>query len=118
MEDERFSPASERARQHDPWWGVHAARYGFACRELGGGGGRLLDVACGSGYGLELLGAAAAIVVGADIDVAALREASRHNGVVVAGSGDALPFGDAAFDTVTSFETLEHVADGPLFIGE
>ncbi len=88
----------------------HLARYRFA-RERARGG--ILDVACGAGYGSAMLGA-----VGADVDAAALRYAARrHRGRYVAADALRLPFG-RAFDTVVSFETVEHVPDPERFVSE
>lgn len=107
--------AEEDPRPDTPWWGVHAARYRFADRALGA---RLvLDVACGTGYGMEILTAGGRKVIGVDRDPAALSSARRAGPVVLA-DASALPFSDGAFDAVTSFETLEHLDDRPGFIAE
>jgi len=99
---------------------MHEARYRFALRYIGGG--RLLDVACGTGYGLPILLGAVKYVVGVDIDLPALVSASREvsglNGSVVVASGCGLPFHDDAFDAITSFETIEHLQDRPTFVTE
>ncbi len=88
----------------------HLARYRFA-RERARG--RILDVACGTGYGTALLGAA-----GADLSLPALRYAARrHPAPYVAADALRLPFG-RAFDTVVSFETIEHVPDPERFVSE
>ena len=41
-----------------------------------------------------------------------------HRGIDVFGTALSLPFGDATFDTVASFETLEHVTDSRAMIAE
>ena len=76
---------------------------------------RVLDIACGSGYGSKLLGGAGAReVVGVDISDAALtiarsEYASRD---VVFELGDIETYGeDDSFDVVVSLETIEHVPD-------
>ena len=87
----------------------HVARYRFArdlCR------GRVLDVACGTGYGTALLGA-----TGVDLSLGALRQARRRADRLVAADALRLPFG-RCFDTVVSFETLEHVPDAARFVSE
>jgi SAM-dependent methyltransferase len=84
----------------------HLARYRFAKERARG---RILDVACGTGYGSALLGA-----VGVDRSVAALR---RGRVPRVAADALRLPFG-RVFDTVVSFETIEHVADAARFVAE
>ncbi len=87
----------------------HLARYRFA-RERARG--RILDVACGTGYGTAMLGA-----VGADLSLEALRYARRYGAVAVAADAGSLPFG-RVFDTVVSFETVEHLPDPERFVAE
>jgi SAM-dependent methyltransferase len=41
-----------------------------------------------------------------------------HLGRMIAGVGEALPFADGSFDLVTTFQTLEHVADVVQCVGE
>lgn len=104
------------AGDRSPWWGVHASRYLFAAPLVRGR--RVLDIACGTGYGLEILAAAARAVVGVDADWDAARTAASQSRGVILGDGVRLPFPDAAFDAVTSFETLEHVEERDRFLSE
>ncbi len=105
FEEERLVPerAVEASLQE------HLARYRFA-RERARG--RVLDVACGTGYGTALLGG-----VGVDLSLEALRYARRHPARYVAADAARLPF-PRVFDTVVSFETIEHVADPARFVAE
>ena len=75
---------------------------------------RVLDAACGEGYGSAMLAAAgAARVVGLDIDEDTVRRArSRYGLDARVGEVGRLPFADGEFDLVVSFETIEHV-DAP-----
>jgi SAM-dependent methyltransferase len=88
----------------------HLARYRFAAqlaRSL-----RVLDVACGEGYGAQILAAGgASAVVGADVDERAVAHArSRYpEAEFVTADVAKLPFEDGSFDLVVSFETIEHV---------
>lgn len=105
---ERYTPenALEIAAEH--WH-----RYAFA-RALAPGR-RVLDAACGEGYGSALLARAGADVLGVDIGADAVAHArARYAGI--AGlrfeQADATALdahADASFDLVLSFETLEHV---------
>src|SRR5882672_6003765 len=87
----------------------HVARYRFARDRVQG---RILDVACGTGYGTAMLGA-----VGADLSIEALRYARRHPASYIAADAGRLPFG-RCFDAVVSFETIEHVPDPGRFVAE
>ena len=75
---------------------------------------RVLDAACGEGYGTALLaGAGASSATGVDLDEATIAHArSRHSApeFIVGDVGD-LPFDDASFDLIVCFETIEHVPD-------
>lgn len=90
----------------------HVHRYAFARRFAKGR--RVLDAACGEGYGAALLADAAASVLGVDIDEATVadargRYAARANLSFETASVTALPCADASIDLVVSFETVEHV---------
>lgn len=76
------------------------------------GGGRILDIACGTGYGISIMSGSADFVVGIDIDIEAVRTAAAETGensAVMIANGLGLPFADGTFDVITSFETLEHL---------
>ena len=106
-DDERLVPddAVEASLQE------HLARYRFAKDRVRG---RVLDVACGTGYGTAMLGA-----TGVDLSLPALRYAAvRYPARYLAGDAARLPFARAAFDSVLSFETLEHVPDAARFVAE
>lgn len=76
-------------------------------------GKRVLDLACGEGYGSEILATAAANVVGVDIAAEVIANASSKyvlpNLVFLQGPCDAIPLPDQSVDVVVSFETVEHV---------
>jgi SAM-dependent methyltransferase len=115
---ERFVPGTEGEIAHEHWH-----RYAFAQRFMAGR--RVIDVACGEGYGSALVAGVAADVVGVDIDAhavahAAATYASTSNLRFVEGSATALPLPDACAGAVVSFETIEHLdaADQPRMIAE
>lgn len=103
-----------------PWLAEHKSRYHFARRFVEGKS--VLDIACGTGFGGSiLLQAGATQVVGADLSWLALERARQW---IEASYGlcqcDAtkLPFKDEGFDSITSFETLEHIAEEKTFLDE
>jgi SAM-dependent methyltransferase len=117
---ERFQGANVvDAGTLSPYWGEHAARYVFALPLVEQKA--VLDIACGTGYGVGLLRTRAAFVAGVDIDPQAVGEARVEcggNAAVLLGNGTGLPFADGSFDVVTSFETLEHLHERTAFVGE
>lgn len=76
-------------------------------------GKRVLDIACGEGYGSDILGDFAANVIGVDIDEVSVHHAqqrySRANVSFTNGDATSIPLPDASVDVVVSFETIEHV---------
>lgn len=113
---ERFVPNS-------PEWRIgglqHLQRYAFATDRIAGR--RILDLACGPGYGSYVLAQAAGReVVGVDISPEAIAYGKQHYrrpGLELA-IGDALTWTppDGLFDTVVCFETIEHLADPRAFV--
>lgn len=77
-------------------------------------GKMVLDAACGDGYGSRLISSRALSVIGLDISKKSVEEAKTKyqssNLEFITGSVDNLPFNDASFDVIVSFETLEHVS--------
>jgi SAM-dependent methyltransferase len=96
----------------------HLARYRLAAQLAGSR--RVLDVACGAGYGTAMLAAAARSAVGVDLDAATVEYARGRYGSAefVVGDAAALPFEDGAFDLVVSFETIEHVPEPERVLAE
>ena len=104
---ERFTPECVREIWYEHWH-----RYAFA-REFARGK-RVLDAACGEGYGSALLAGAAQSVLGVDIADQAIAHARarypRANLRFARGDCTALEVPPASFDLAVSFETVEHVA--------
>lgn len=82
----------------------------------------VLDIACGEGYGANLLAAHARSVTGIDIDLATVAGAQRRYGRsnlrFLRGEGGSIPLADATIDLAVSFETIEHISDQERFLGE
>jgi ubiquinone/menaquinone biosynthesis C-methylase UbiE len=117
---ERFQGANViDAGQRSPYWGEHVARYVFALPYVKDK--RVLDIACGTGYGLGFLRSQAKHVTGVDVSLEAASQARlecSENAAVLLGDGTCLPFKDSSFDVVTSFETIEHLYQRSQFLKE
>lgn len=104
---ERFTPECVREIWYEHW-------HRYALVRSWARGRRVLDAACGEGYGSALLAGVAESVLGLDVDPAAVAHArSRYAGTsnLSFSQADAtrLALPAASFDLVVSFETLEHV---------
>ncbi len=113
---ERFVPGTR-----GEIWIEHWHRYHFAARWAAGR--RVLDVACGEGYGSALLAATAAHVTGVDVSEAAIGHArgayaGASNLDFACAPCTRLPLADASVDLAVSFETLEHILEQREFVDE
>lgn len=114
MAEERMDPLTASA----PSFWEHAYRYRFAARFVRDR--RVLDIACGEGYGTAALRrAGAGSVLGIDISQQVCRNARhRYAERFCAGDAHAIPVADRSMDVIVSFETIEHVARPELFLDE
>jgi len=113
---ERFVPGAR-----GEIWVEHWHRYHFAARFAAGK--RVVDAACGEGYGSALLARSAGSVVGADLSAEAVAHARQaYAGVAnlsfVQAPCTALPLPDASADLFVSFETVEHIREQEAFLDE
>lgn len=116
-----LAPDGERMLPYQgdaPTFWHHIYRYRFAvpfCR-----GRRVLDVACGEGYGTySLQKGGASQVIGLDISEPAVRHARARYGVDArVGSAEQMPLEDGCVDVVVSFETIEHLDSPDRFLLE
>ncbi len=113
---ERFTPECEREI-----WYEHMHRYSFAlqwCKDQ-----KVLDAACGEGYGSALLARTAVNVTGVDLSNETIDHARRRYGTLEnlrfeRANCSRLPFDDGVFDRIVSFETLEHLEEHEAMLAE
>jgi len=99
----------------------HVFAYEFAVSRIPAGQ-MVIDVGCGTGYGVAMLGVDARVVLGLDVskeavDIAA-EEYGRANCTFATYNGVDIPASDRSVDAVVSFQVLEHVVDDSRFIAE
>lgn len=93
----------------------HVERYRFAAMSLQAGS-RIIDFACGVGYGTKILSDAGHKAVGLDIDAEAIAYAKAHYQGVGLDPEFRIENGNAPgelgqFDAAVCFETIEHIED-------
>lgn len=83
---------------------------------------KILDIACGEGYGCFLMSKTASHVTGIDINDETINKAKEkyNTNNIEFRQGDILqiPFADQSFDIITCFETLEHVEEHDIVLSE
>jgi ubiquinone/menaquinone biosynthesis C-methylase UbiE len=112
MIPERLIPGDDEETER------HMIRYAFASRYVRGK--RVLDIACGTGYGTQMMfDSGAKEAIGIDCSKDAISYALDHyRGTFMQGDAEMLNIPDGIFDVVISFETIEHVDDYRKFISE
>ena len=118
---ERIIPEENFCSQETNIYKEHIARYLFSSKYTNGK--KVLDIACGVGYGCKILSEKGARnVTGCDISIESINYAKEH----YSGEGirfqvndiKKVNFSDEEFDCIVSFETLEHVKDQEIVITE
>lgn len=99
---------------------MHKKSYETAARLCAGKS--VLEVGCNTGYGTAQIAATAGKVAAVDVSEEAIRIAvSRYKDLGIdfrQTDGCTLPFEDASFERVVSFQVLEHIVDTTLFLSE
>ena len=115
----------EEKNEHQTLYEEHIARYEYALQFIKFED-RVLDMACGTGYGSALIvGRKEKVEVwGGDISQAAIESARQNYSAEsrlhfqVIDAQQILPFEDNWFDVVISFETIEHLKNYRQFVQE
>lgn len=98
----------------------HIHRYAIACELVQNK--KVLDIACGEGYGSYLMANDAFSVTGIDINSIVIEKArekyKRSNLQFLQGAAEKIPVEDHVFDIVVSFETIEHLENHQLIFNE
>ncbi|MBX3725755.1 MAG: class I SAM-dependent methyltransferase [Xanthomonadales bacterium] len=113
---ERFTPECVREMWYEHW-------HRYALAQPLAAGRRVLDAACGEGYGSAFLAEGATEVTGVDVDAQTIEHARRRYGDRAGlqfrqGSVAELPLADASVDLVVSFETIEHLDEQARMVSE
>lgn len=107
---ERYLPWMKNAQMHYE----HLHRYAFAAQFVEGK--NVLDLACGEGYGSNILAEKAKSVVAIDVSKEAIHHAAgsylRSNLQFINGSIVSIPIGEEKrFDVIVCFEAIEHLKE-------
>lgn len=117
LNDERTYPETPDV----PTFQHHLARYEFALPMIRESD-EVLETACGTGYGAQMLSERARSVVAVDYSVAALEYARQHHSAPnlahLLMDCHRLGFASGSFDLVVSFEVFEHLEQPELYLSE
>jgi SAM-dependent methyltransferase len=116
MNDGYFATYTKRPRTADD---VEWAEFDYRQRWRWFAGARFLDIGSGAAY-FARTAPSAALVVGADTDLAALREGATvgPRRFTVGADGGAIPFRDGSFDGVHCAHVIEHLPEPERMVRE
>ncbi|MBN1887497.1 MAG: methyltransferase domain-containing protein [Thermoflexales bacterium] len=115
---ERQNAYRARFAASHPGWQPSGPLYEGLVRRYARAGASWLDVGCGRGGIVELLGEQVGLCAGIDPDPASLREHRAGLVRLSAAYLERLPFASGSFEMVTCSWVLEHLPDPPLALAE
>lgn len=99
---------------------IHRVAYEQAAARAAGKD--VLEIGCNNGYGTVIVAAQSRSTIGVDVSPAAIESAQRNNArpniQYRTIDGLRLPFEDAQFDLVISFQVIEHISDVGRYLSE
>lgn len=102
-------------KKYIPTLQEHIARYNFALRVALNK--KVLDAACGSGYGTALLSESASSILGVDVSDEAIQFCKeKYRDISFKKKDLDTEFPDGKFDLCVSFETIEHLKKPKVFL--
>jgi len=115
--DDKWEAPDRNFAGHRDCYVRNMSRYRFIAPQVSG---RCLDLGCGRGYGFSYLQEKCTSCTGLDLSEDFLREArAQYPGVqFIHQNAEKLPFEDQSFDSITSFEVIEHIQDDKAFLRE
>lgn len=114
LDYDALSPSYGQRYEENPLSGVEGCLREIVCRAEPQ---QLLEVGCGTGRWLPVLGGGGARVVGIDPFLGMLSGA-RGFGTLVCADGDFLPFGPGHLDLLVSINAIHHLRDPEAFLEE
>ncbi|MFO0321506.1 MAG: class I SAM-dependent methyltransferase [Bacteroidota bacterium] len=97
---------------NDPWSGEHFHRYEEASKLIPYNPSKILDIACGSGFGSQYLAKFGHQVIGGDLSKDTILDCKNKYNLANLSfqeiDGTKIPYENHFFDIVISFETIEH----------
>lgn len=107
---------------NNPWWGEHLHRYEEAAKLIHVPNAKIIDIACGSGFGSHYLAQLGYRVIGGDLSQDTVLDCARKyktdNLEFKQIDGTQMPFENEFFDVVISFETIEHTTEFQKMLNE
>lgn len=112
---ERYDHHYDRSRGR--WYHTHLSRH---LMEVLPGGGRLLDIGCGTGLFVDRYISAGGSAIGLDISSGMIRQARRRcaTSEFVVGTGETIPFRDDSFDAIACLLAFSYMRDPQAMLDE